>query len=409
MNAIEVTNLTKIYKLYDKPMDRLKESISLKRRCLHREFFALDDISFTVAQGECLGILGKNGAGKSTLLKIVTGVLSATRGKVCANGRISALLELGAGFNQEYTGIENIYLNGTILGYSKEEMDERMQGILDFADIGEYVYQPVKTYSSGMFVRLAFAVAINVEPDILIVDEALAVGDIMFQVKCYRKIQELRDQGKTVLFVTHALDSVMKYCDRVMVMSKGKIIGEGKPAAMVDLYKQVLVGLNPIASGEKGEDEDDPNKKVPLDYGTRQATITGFGLYDALGSEVNSVMAGQPFTIRMQVLFHADVVDPVFAFTIKDLKGFEITGTNTMFEGLPSGRMKAGDQMEVTFTQQMELAGGPYVISLGCVGFEKNDFSVYHRLYDCIPMEFINPGQCAGVVRPLCQIEMHRP
>lgn len=195
--AIAVDHVSKMYKLYDKPMDRLKESLGLSRQKKYKEHFALDDVSFQVHQGETVGIIGTNGSGKSTILKIITGVLNPTAGEVRVNGRISALLELGAGFNGEYSGIENVYLNGTMIGFSREEIDAKMDDILSFADIGEFVHQPVKTYSSGMFVRLAFAVAINIEPEILIVDEALSVGDVFFQAKCYRKFEEFKEMGKT--------------------------------------------------------------------------------------------------------------------------------------------------------------------------------------------------------------------
>ena len=219
--AIQVRNVSKMYKLYDKPSDRLKESLGLTRQKKYREHFALKNIDFEVKKGETVGIIGTNGSGKSTILKIITGVLNPTEGDVSVNGRISALLELGAGFNMEYTGIENVYLNGTMLGFSEKEIDERLDAILDFADIGDFVNQPVKSYSSGMFVRLAFAVAINIDPDILIVDEALSVGDVFFQAKCYRKFEEFKKQGKTILFVSHDLGSISKYCDRAILINKG--------------------------------------------------------------------------------------------------------------------------------------------------------------------------------------------
>ena len=199
--AIQVKNLDKVYKLYDKPSDRMKEALGLSKKKKYKEHHALDQVNLTIYQGETVGIIGTNGSGKSTILKIITGVLNPSGGKVTVNGRISALLELGAGFNMEYNGIENVYLNGTMIGFSEKEIDEKMDAILEFADIGDYVYQPVKTYSSGMFVRLAFAVAINIEPEILIVDEALSVGDVFFQAKCYHKFEEFKEMGKTILFV----------------------------------------------------------------------------------------------------------------------------------------------------------------------------------------------------------------
>lgn len=240
--AISVNDVSKMYKLYDNPMDRLKESLGLSRKKKYKEHYALNHVSFQVHKGETVGIIGTNGSGKSTILKIITGVLNPTGGEVTVDGRISALLELGAGFNMEYTGIENVYLNGTMMGFSKEEIDSRLQDILDFADIGDFVHQPVKAYSSGMFVRLAFAVAINIDPEILIVDEALSVGDVFFQAKCYRKFEEFKKMGRTILFVSHDLSSIARYCDRVVLLNKGVKLEEGSPKQMVDMYKQLLVG-----------------------------------------------------------------------------------------------------------------------------------------------------------------------
>ena len=219
--AIEVKNLTKSYTLYEKPSDRIKDSLGLAKRKKFKEKIALNNVNLTVKKGETVGIIGTNGSGKSTILKIITGVLTPTSGEVNVNGHISALLELGAGFNMEYNGIDNIYLNGMMIGFSEEEIEKRMDAILEFADIGDYVYQPVKTYSSGMFVRLAFAVAINIDPEILIVDEALSVGDVFFQAKCYHKFEEFKKKGKTILFVSHDLSSISKYCDRAVLLNQG--------------------------------------------------------------------------------------------------------------------------------------------------------------------------------------------
>ena len=240
--AIRVTNLKKIYKLYEKPRDRIKEAFGFGRRMNHKLHYALNGVNLSIYKGETVGIIGTNGSGKSTILKIITGVLNPTEGEVTVDGRISALLELGAGFNQEYNGIENVYLNGTMMGFSEKEIEAKLPAILEFADIGDYVYQPVKTYSSGMFVRLAFAVAINIEPEILIVDEALSVGDVFFQAKCYHKFEEFKSKGKTIVFVSHDLSSISKYCDRVFLLNKGNLLGEGSPKEMIDAYKRVLVG-----------------------------------------------------------------------------------------------------------------------------------------------------------------------
>ena len=227
--AIEIKDLVKAYKLYDRARDRVKDAFGLGKKQTGRLHYALNGVSLCIRRGETAGIIGTNGSGKSTILKISTGVLNPTSGQVNVNGRISALLELGAGFNQEYNGIENVYLNGTMMGFSDKEIDEKLPEILEFADIGDYVNQPVKTYSSGMFVRLAFAVAINIEPEILIVDEALSVGDVFFQAKCYHKFEEFKKMGKTIVFVSHDLSAISKYCDRVFLLNKGELLGEGSP------------------------------------------------------------------------------------------------------------------------------------------------------------------------------------
>lgn len=238
--AIKVKNLSKVYHLYDHPQDRLKEALSPFRKSYHHDFYAMNDVSFEIKKGETVGIIGKNGAGKSTLLKMITGVLTPTSGNIKVNGKIASLLELGAGFNPEMTGFENIYLNGTMIGFSKEEMHSKLDAILEFADIGEFIHQQVKTYSSGMFARLAFSVSINVEPDILIVDEALSVGDARFQSKCIRKMEDIANSGKTVIFVSHDIQSIKKFCKQVIWLNDGKILNCGKPDKILEDYMSYM-------------------------------------------------------------------------------------------------------------------------------------------------------------------------
>lgn len=423
--AISVNDVSKMYKLYDNPMDRLKESLGLSRKKKYKEHYALNHVSFQVHRGETVGIIGTNGSGKSTILKIITGVLSPTAGEVAVNGRISALLELGAGFNGEYSGLENVYLNGSMIGFSREEIDAKLQSILDFADIGDFVYQPVKTYSSGMFVRLAFAVAINIDPEILIVDEALSVGDVFFQAKCYRKFEEFKEMGKTILFVSHDLSSIGKYCDRVVLLNKGEKLAEGGAKEMVNLYRRVLVnqyedadqsenkegstaengqsGNN--ASGENGHDGQGSQKLMKdslnlnpqvLEYGSKLGEIVDFAIRDDTGMITNVIEKGKEFSVQMKVNFQADVSDPIFAFTLKDLKGTEITGTNTMYEHTPLKPQKAGDVREITFKQVMPLEAGEYMLCLGCTGYKDGDFTVFHRLYDVCNLTVITDKKAVG-------------
>lgn len=414
--AIRIDNVSKLYKLYDKPMDRLKESLGFSKKKRYKEHYALQNVSFDVKKGETVGIIGTNGAGKSTILKIITGVLNPTSGNVEINGRISALLELGAGFNMEYTGIENIYLNGTMIGFSREEISQKLDDILAFADIGDFVYQPVKTYSSGMFVRLAFAVAINIDPEILIVDEALSVGDVFFQAKCYKKFEEFKALGKTILFVSHDLGSISKYCDRVVLLNKGEKLAEGEPKLMVDRYKKVLVGLDDTEETAKRYDETDlpsddtrvdegfandktkwfdrlSNNPDKVEYGNRRAEIIDYAIIDENGRITNCVEKGSIFRIKFKIKFNELIENPIFAYSIKDLKGTELTGTNTAYEKIG---FEVKKEMQVVFEQEMNLQGGEYLLSLGCTGYEADTFVVYHRLYDVCNIDVISDKNTVG-------------
>lgn len=409
--VISIRGLKKMYKLYNKPSDRLLDAFGFKKNN-YKEHYALKGIDLDINKGETIGIIGTNGSGKSTILKIITGVLNPTEGTVNVNGRISALLELGAGFNQEYNGIENIYLNGTMMGFSKKEIDKRLESILSFADIGDYVYQPVKTYSSGMFVRLAFAVAINIDPEILIVDEALSVGDVFFQSKCYHKFEEFKAQGKTILFVSHDLSSIAKYCDRVVVLNQGDKLAEGKPKEMIDLYKQVLVGQFAHEKDEKiaqipGLDSSGENAEA-LEYGSKDAVIESFFVTDSKGLRTNALIKGSSFTIHMSVNFINKVKKPIFAFAIKDVRGTEITGTNTMFEKAFLEDVEAGETLDITFTQNIDLQGGEYLISFGVTGYDEDTFVVYHRLYDALNISVISDKNTVGFYDTNSIIEVTR-
>lgn len=413
--AIEVVNVVKVYKLYDRLRDRLKDAFGIgkKRYKLH---YALNGVSMKICRGETVGIIGTNGSGKSTILKIITGVLHPTSGEVRVNGRISALLELGAGFNQEYNGIENIYLNGTMMGFSEKEIDARLPAILEFADIGDYVYQPVKTYSSGMFIRLAFAVAINIDPEILIVDEALSVGDVFFQAKCYHKFEEFKDMGKTIVFVSHDLSSISKYCDRVFLLNQGNLLGEGSPKKMIDAFKRVLVGQYEIP---KYEDAAPPNQRKERsgrvqdgahsaqdaamginpdlqEYGNMQAQITEYYLTDERGLSAMAILKGSEFTMHMKVKFFGHVPAPIFAFSLKNAQGTEITGTNSLIEKAYLAPGEPGQVKEITFRQRMTLQGGEYLISLGVTGYRGDTFEVYHRLYDVINITVVSDKNTVG-------------
>lgn len=417
--AIQVKHLEKVYRLYDKPTDRLKESLGFSRKKLHREYYALKDVNFEVNRGETVGIIGTNGSGKSTILKIITGVLNPTKGEVIVDGRISALLELGAGFNGEYSGLENVYLNGTMTGFSREEIDKKIDNILEFADIGDFIYQPVKTYSSGMFVRLAFAVAINIDPEILIIDEALSVGDVFFQAKCYHKFEEFKKLGKTILFVSHDLGSVAKYCDRVILLNKGEKLNEGDPKQIVDLYKQILA--KDVDDGKREINEEELNYKNTLtnlwkdamnlnpkllEYGEKRAEIIDFAVLDHEGRISNTIEKGEQFSIKIRVRFHEKVNEPIVAFTIKDMRGTEIAGTNTMYEKIEIPEKHAGEECIVTFKQVMNLQGAEYLFSFGCTGYRNGDFHVYHRLYDVCSISVLSSQNTVGYFDMFSEVEV---
>ena len=437
--AIDVQNVSKIYKLYDRSRDRLAEALHLTKKKLSKDHYALDQISFQVKKGETVGIIGTNGSGKSTILKIITGVLNPTTGQVDIDGRISALLELGAGFNMEYTGIENVYLNGTMIGFTEEEIKAKLDSILEFADIGDFVYQPVKTYSSGMFVRLAFAVAINIDPEILIVDEALSVGDVFFQAKCYHKFEEFKKEGKTIVIVSHDLSSISKYCDRVILLNKGHKLAEGEPKKIVDLYKKLLVNQLTDDDLEDYEDETNGNNKKEssiehkentpenldviskeaaitpesvekegkcwkdymmenpdvIDYGTKEIEITDYCILDENGYISNNIEKGAEYTVRFKVHFNEKVDDPILALTIKDIKGTEVTGTNTMYEKVNFESEEGTDRI-VSFTQRMNLSRGNYLLSFGCTGYRNGAFTVYHRMYDIMNLMVISDKENVG-------------
>ncbi len=414
--AIDVRSIGKDYKLYRGRADRLKDALRLSKHPGYETYHALQDVSFDVKKGETVGLIGTNGAGKSTLLKIITGVLTPSRGEVEVVGKVSALLELGAGFNLEYTGLENIYFTGTLMGFTKEQMDAKVPQITEFASIGDYIHQPVKTYSSGMFARLAFAMAINVEPDILIVDEALSVGDIYFQSKCFKKMDEIKKRGTTVLLVTHDMSSVVKYCDKVVVLNHGQVVKIGNPKEMVDIYKRLLVGQYDASldgkkdltkAGTTSNKEGETSTKhrwmdaltlheENLIYGSGKAEIVDFGFFDEKDQITPLILKKSEFKIRMKVEFHEDVEYPIFAFTIKNVRGEEVCGTNSMFERLEIPLAKQGETYEITFTQKANLQGGEYLMSFGCTGYENGEFTVYDRKYDVANLTIVSEQDTVG-------------
>lgn len=357
--AIEVESLNKVYKLYNKPIDRMKESLSLTKKKYSRDHYALKNINFKVEKGEILGIIGTNGSGKSTLLKIITGVLSASSGEVVVNGQVSALLELGAGFNQEYTGMENIYLNGTMIGISKEEIEKRIPQILEFADIGEFIYQPVKTYSSGMFARLAFSVAISANPDILIVDEVLAVGDTKFQVKCLDKIKQLQKNGTTILYVSHDIYSMRNFCNRVMWLSKGKFKMIGQAEDIIQKYKATLTDNTMI------HEQDDVHSDI--------INIKNIYLNDSSESK-HELLVGEKLNIKLEYELYEDLNKLVVGIALLDIEGKYIIGVNTKVDKFEFKVYKdIINEIELTYPS-LTLLPGTYYIRIAI--FEANGITI---------------------------------
>jgi lipopolysaccharide transport system ATP-binding protein len=422
--AIKVENLTKIYKLYDSPQDRLKESLHPLRKKYHNDFYALNDVSFEIKKGETVGIIGKNGCGKSTLLKVITGVLTPNSGTTVVDGKISALLELGAGFNPEMTGVENVYFNGTLLGYSKAQMDERFDNILSFADIGQFVHQPVKTYSSGMFVRLAFAVAINVDPDILIIDEALSVGDEAFQRKCFSRIADFQQNGKTILFVSHSATSIIELCDKALLFDQGELLLEGAPKPVVSRYQKLVYTpvhkldslreeLRSLAASIKenrhaaddeaaGHPAGDSVARLPSEpkltacydpylmpqstvvYESQGATITNPHITSIAGEKVNILIRGAEYVYTYTVDFEADAQNVRFGMLIKTVSGFELGGmvsnpTTKAIDFMPLGTTK-----KVVFSFKCVLLPGTYFLNAGVVGSIGDSETYLHRLIDTV-------------------------
>lgn len=411
-NIIEIKDLCKEYKMYHRKKDRLLE-ILLPKYENHTTFKAMDGFNLNVKKGEIVGILGRNGAGKSTLLKMITGVVVPTSGEIKVKGKISSLLELGTAFNPELTGYENIYQHGQIMGLTVEEVKAKEQEIIEFADIGEHLSQPVKTYSSGMFARLAFACAINVDPDILIVDEVLSVGDMAFQLKCFKKFEQFKKKGKTILFVTHSISDVLNNCNRAIILQHGEKIFDGDVKEGVEEYKKLITkmkdtnsakGKNKItkevinALSEKSEWKKhftlNPEATI---YGNNEAAIYDYGMFDQYSQPVPIVDNSEYMHIKIKVQFNQDVENPFVSITIKDFHGKEMCGNNTNFMGIETGTCKKGEEYIFDFEQKLRLAPGKYTLSISCNRFDDNgELIIMNRNYDALIFEVTSQKKMVG-------------
>ena len=404
MNAISVNNVTKIYKLYESPMDRFKEAIHPFHKQYSKPFYALRNISFEVEKGETVGIIGTNGSGKSTILKIITGVIQPSEGSIDVQGKVSALLELGAGFDMEYSGVENIYMNGAVLGFSREEMEKKKDEILDFADIGDFVYQPVKTYSSGMLVRLAFALAINVEPEILIIDEALAVGDAFFQAKCFHKLEEIKSAGTTILFVSHDIISVKKLCARAVWIEKGILREVGFAGEVCEKYLSAQIERTNVENEkilEFMEQEDNQNveeiKNIQFTFpslkldkaeaitSNGKAQILSFYITNPDGKLTNVIKPNIEYRYAIVEKFNEELEHVIFGFELEDIKGIRIFGINNFMQGKTIGHVNKDKVYEVSFQLILpRLHKGEYLVTPAVSAGTQDSHVVLMRAHNCL-------------------------
>jgi lipopolysaccharide transport system ATP-binding protein len=382
-----VQNVSKLYRLYRRPSDRLRELLP-SSPALHSDFWALRDISFAVEKGETLGLVGPNGCGKSTLLQIVSGILQPTSGRVVTRGRIAALLELGAGFNPEFTGRENVYLNGEIMGLSRAEIEKAMPQIEAFAEIGEFMERPVKEYSSGMYVRLAFSTAIHVQPEILIVDEALAVGDAVFANRCVRKFQQLREQKITVLFVSHDLGLVKQLSDRAILLLHGKIEAEGAPRDVINRY----IGL--VLEKQEASVKKSDRLSSSFRHGDGTSEILSVEILNSHGQPTEVVPSGEEITVRVRSRFHRPLRDPMVGILIRTRIGMDVYGTNTRIEQVEMGTLQPGDELEVNFRIPCRLTAQQYTLT---VATQSPDGSSHDWLDDAIAFDVVDTRPLAGV------------
>lgn len=413
MNVISVNNVSKIYKLYDSPMDRFKEAIHPFHKLYSKPFYALKNVSFEIAKGETVGIIGTNGSGKSTILKIITGVIQPSEGSIDVQGKISALLELGAGFDMDYSGVENIYMNGAVLGFSREEMEKKKDEILEFADIGSFVYQPVKTYSSGMLVRLAFALAINVEPEILIIDEALAVGDAFFQAKCFDKLESIKASGTTILFVSHDIVSVKKLCSRAIWLEKGNLreIGEAKSVCEKYLSMQIeeqnrekkqlvekMVLENTVKKEVVKSNKTSSFKRIDMsnavgESGTKSGEIISFYIRDEQGNDVTVLQTGEIYFFGLLTRFYDNVDNVLFGFEMENTKGTKLFSVNNFLTDEVLPHVNAGEIYEVSFEVKLpRICATEYLVSPSLAAGSQDNHIVLHRIHNYMKIDVDNQG-----------------
>jgi len=427
--ALRVDNVSKQYRIYEHPGDRLKESLTRGHWKWHREFWALRNVSFEIEAGTTTGIIGPNGSGKSTLLQIITGTLEPTHGSVWYDGRIAALLELGAGFNPEFTGIENVFMNASLMGFTRKETEELLPNIERFAEIGDFIHQPVKSYSSGMYVRLAFATAISTDPQILIIDEALSVGDALFQHRCLRRIKQMQESGTTILFVSHDPSAVKALCSRTILLNNGRIDSDGKPSEVLNRYQGLIMEREeaydaeasdalPAAATGDGQLADvigEANASLRYTYrhGDRSAEILNAELLNDKRKIADLVESGERLIARVRVRFNQRIDEPVFGFLIRNRHGIHAYGANTEQKGLSFGRVEQGEVLEVTFAFDCWLGSDLYSVSFAVhsaegISYDWMDGVHFFRVATSVPVEGIANLNATAAVRRLGRSEETR-
>jgi len=424
VNAVEFQSVSKSYAIYDSPGDRLKELLSLNRLRRHRDFWALHDVSCEIRRGETFCIVGENGSGKSTMLQLVAGILQPTSGSIAVNGRVAALLELGAGFNPEFTGRDNVFLNGSILGLTTRQIEERYSDIASFAEIGDFIDQPVKTYSSGMVVRLAFAVAINVDPEILLVDEALAVGDIYFRQRCMRKVHELRQRGVTILFVSHAVSDVKAIGDRALWLDHGRMVELGSPDRVISRYLAAMTekdtayrGGRSQAVARKGEGacptrpaevvEHIPN--VDHRFGDGRAEIIGIAVLDSAGEALAMLESPSEIIVRISARAKDDLAAPIIGFMLRNQLGMDFAGTNTGREGAALAPMRPGDIVTVDFHLELpELYPASFSFCPAIADGTLEAYAMCDWIDNALALQMSrSEGGTYGFMHLPCRVEVH--
>jgi lipopolysaccharide transport system ATP-binding protein len=423
MDALIVEKISKNYRIYSRPADRLRELLMPSRK-LHTEFWALSDVSFRVKKGSTFGIIGENGSGKSTLLQIIAGTLQSTEGAIRHSGRVAALLELGAGFNIEFTGRDNVFLNAAIMGLSTSETERKLPEIERFAEIGEFIDKPVKTYSSGMYVRLAFAISIHVDPEILLVDESLSVGDVYFQQRCMRKIRQMREEGRTILFVSHDTSAVKNLCDEALWLERGKIKAIGEPDGVVNKYLAAMTlrrdpyaveaesraGTAPFVRSELESENEAWVCSIPnIDnrYGNRKAEILGVQLLDALGRRCESVEHGKSVTLRVSVKFNEAIGQPIVGFLMRNRLGEDVTGINNSAEGMPLPPASAEQAYTVDFQMHLPLLQpGYYSFSVAVASGTHEEYVMCDWVDNAINLLLNKRQTVYGYMKIDCNIEL---